>query len=132
MKLTDLAARFVRHAVEPAPHYHGKKLPDGSTQWGGFDIDVFHVVPTLAEADGIVFLCPKSYAKNNGPVGTHSVRVYFEGSAVPTRIGQNSAGQPVRWKATGTGLDDLTLTPSILEQDGICEWHGFVTNGDAA
>lgn len=41
--------------------------------------------------------------------------------------------------AASTGLDDLTLTPSInLDTEEMrpypeaCKWHGFVTNGVAA
>src|SRR5579859_6863427 len=61
--------------------------------------DRFDPVATLAEAHGIRFLCPKSFAKNGGPVGTHSVYIWFEGSPVPPHIGTNTAGQAVRWKA---------------------------------
>ena len=98
--------------------------------------DCFRPVATLAEAHGIRFLCPKSYAKNGGKVGTHSVRVYFTGSPVPPTIGCNKEGQAVRWAASGSSLDDLVLTPSIQEQDDEapeewrCMWHGFVgSNG---
>lgn len=94
--------------------------------------DVFVPAASLAEAHGICFLCPKAFAKNGGPKGTHSVYVWFAGSPVPPHIGRNTAGQAVRWTASGTGLDDLVLTPSILEQDDDlpeawrCGWHGFV------
>jgi hypothetical protein len=60
------------------------------------------------------------------------VQVFFVGSPVPDRLGTNKDGKTVRWHATGTGLDDLTLAPSIEEQGGDCGWHGFVTKGDAA
>lgn len=99
--------------------------------------DVFYPVERLADAHGISFLCPKSFTKNGGPKGTHSVYVWFAGSPVPVHIGRNTAGQAVRWSAAGTGLGDLTLTPSILEQDDDCQaewrcgWHGFITNGQA-
>ena len=90
----------------------------------------FAPVETVAEAHGVRFLCPKSFAKNGGPKGTHSVYIFFEGSP---HAGHNSAGKEVRWKVTGgTTLDDLQLSPSIQEQDeGMpperqCNWHGFV------
>lgn len=136
MKLSELQAYFVRHAVETADEHLGRNLPDGTVQWGGFPTDVFHRVDALAEAHGIVFLCPKSYAKNGGVAGTHGVRVYFEGSPVPSHIGTNNKGETVRWSVQGTGLGDLTLRPSILEQDegsvDPCGWHGYVTNGQAS
>lgn len=85
---------------------------------------IFEPVETLAEAHGIRFLCPKSFAQNGGSKGTHSVYIFFTGSPY---AGHNSAGQEVRWQVVaGTGLDDLQLSPSILEQDNHCQWHGFV------
>ena len=88
--------------------------------------DTFIPVATFAEAHGVKFLCPKSFAANNGARGTHSVYIWFEGSPVPPEIGCNKEGETVRWKASGASLDDLALTPSIQEQDDKCQWHGFV------
>jgi hypothetical protein len=87
-------------------------------------------VATLAVAHGIRFLCPKCFAKNGGPEGTHSVMVWFRDRGVPST---ESPG-PGRWIASGSGYADLTLSPSInLENsDHIgCEWHGWIQNGDA-
>jgi hypothetical protein len=92
----------------------------------------FIPVATLPEAHAVSFLCPQAYAKNGGPVGTHSVMVAFEGSPVPPHLCGGKNG-PTRWKASGTSIEDMTLTPSIQEvDDGLCSWHGFVTNGDAS
>ena len=92
----------------------------------------FQDVETLAEADHLMFLCPECFAKNGGSVGTHSVMVTFAGRNVPDEAGSRDAdGNPSRWTASGTSLDDLVLTPSILldakrkPEDG-CHWHGFV------
>jgi hypothetical protein len=91
---------------------------------------VFHPVKTVAKAHGVRFLCPKSFAKNGGPKGTHSVYIFFTGSPY---AGRNRAGQEVRWQVVGgSTIDDLQLSPSIQEQDeGMpaehqCNWHGFV------
>lgn len=91
---------------------------------------MFHPVDTVAEAHGVRFLCPKSFAKNGGAKGTHSVYVFFIGSP---HAGRYSAGDEVRWNVVGgTTIDDLRLAPSILEQDAgmpsdrQCNWHGFV------
>lgn len=89
------------------------------------DAAVSHVVDTLAEANGIFFLCPKCYEAHGGPVGTHGVRVWFKDRGVP----DEAVPQP-RWMVSGTGMDDLTLTPSVALNGG-CGWHGFVTNGGA-
>ena len=83
-------------------------------------------VSALSEAHGIRFICPKSFATHGGKVGAHSVQVYFSRSPVPANIGVNQKGDAVRWNASGTSLDDLSLSPSIQEQDSICGWHGFV------
>jgi hypothetical protein len=126
--LRDLEAYFIRHHIEKAPPTHGRTNPDGTIQWGGFDVDVFSIVD-LPEADGVSFLCPQCYTENGGVVGTHGIHVYFAGRNCPDRIGKNKKGETVRWTVSGTGLDDLSLTPSILLESG-CEWHGFVgSNG---
>jgi len=97
----------------------------------------FQDVDTLAEADDFVFLCPLCFAKNNGPVGTHMVMVSFAGRNIPDEAGSRGTdGKPTRWTVSGTGLDDLVLTPSIAlnpsapPESKVCRWHGFVgSNG---
>jgi hypothetical protein len=85
----------------------------------------FHDVATLAEADGVDFLCP--LCKN------HHVMVTFRGRNVPDGAGSRGTdGKPTRWEASGSTIDDLVLTPSIaLNQSApptskVCRWHGFV------
>lgn len=124
MKLRDLDAQFYQWYKGIADEFHGQTLPDGTTQWGGFPVDCFKPVDTLAEAHCVWLLCPKCFAANNGKAGTHQVCVYFKGSPVPDVINQG-----VRWDVSGAGLDDLTISPSILCIGG-CAWHGFITNGD--
>lgn len=81
------------------------------------------IVPTLAEAQGIFFGCPKCN-------GTHIVEVTFRNRGVPDHLGtHNKKGEAVRWEVSGAGVSDLTTQPSILIEGG-CEWHGFVTNGE--
>jgi len=108
MKLTDLEAEFLKYVTE----------------------DSFHHVDTLAEADGLLFLCPKCFQQNSGPVGTHSVICWFEG-----HVPDDAEPKPGRWNPTGSGIGDLSFVPgrkshSVLLLGG-CGWHGFVTNGDA-
>lgn len=130
MKLLELEPRFLRYVLETADEHRGRRLPDGTTQWGGFPIDTFHNVESLSEADRIMFLCPLCFTRNSGPVGTHGIAIDFVGRATPdSACMRNDQKQPVRWNATGNSLEDLTLTPSILILSG-CQWHGFVTNGE--
>jgi hypothetical protein len=96
-KLTDLDATFVCHTM------------NGD----------FAEVKTLAEANGVIFDCPKC--------GRHSVLCWDRTIPQPIPPG------PGRWDMTGTGIADLTLSPSVdLSTSGIgCLWHGWVKNGDA-
>jgi hypothetical protein len=92
--------------------------------------DSWQHVATLAEADGIVFLCPKCFAANGGNVGTHSVICWFVG-----KVPDDATPGPGRWTPSGTGLDDLSFiggsrSPSVALIGG-CNWHGFVRDGDA-
>jgi hypothetical protein len=89
-------------------------------------------VPTLAEAQGIHFLCPKCYTENNGATGTHLVEVTFEGKgALPHQGIHGSGGSPTRWNVSGTNFEDLSTTPSILCIGG-CAWHGYITSGEVS
>lgn len=82
-------------------------------------------VETLAEADGVMFLCPKCWLANGGPVGTHSVICWHP------RVPQTWPPTPGRWEMHGTGLHDLTLvagSSSVLLLGG-CAAHFFIENG---
>jgi Family of unknown function (DUF6527) len=118
--LRELEAQFIAYREETREEMFAR----GVSKPAAF----FARVATLSEAHGVRFICPKSFATHGGKVGAHSVLVYFAGSPVPSDIGVNTAGKTVRWSATGTSLDDLSLSPSIQEQDSICGWHGFVGN----
>lgn len=87
---------------------------------------------SIAEAQGVEFLCPKCFATNDGNVGTHMVLCWSRSRGVP----DDAEPGPGRWKLVGTGYDDLTLDAdppqtarSVLLTSG-CGWHGFVTNGE--
>lgn len=100
MKLTELDAQFVRLEGNTLPH-----------------------VDTLAEAQGVWFMCPQCRR--------HYVLCWFRGRGVP----DTETPGPGRWDPSGTGLQDLTLSPSVLlpsTTPGECNWHGWVKNGDAA
>jgi hypothetical protein len=87
--------------------------------------------PTLAEAQGVLFLCPVCFAKNKGSVGTHSVICWFNDRGVLPDVTPG----PGRWNPTGTCLDDLSFGPpgafSVWLNGEGCGWHGFVKNGEA-
>lgn len=90
-----------------------------------------HVVPTLAEAQGVMFLCPMCYARNGGAVGTHTIICWFADRGVP----DSQTPGPGRWEPAGTGIDDLTFVGPAAASVGLmggCQWHGFVHDGAAA
>lgn len=78
----------------------------------------------VVNAQGIMFLCPTCFAKNAGARGTESVLCYFTGRNVPPE----ALPGPGRWGVTGTGFEDLSLTPSVNVDNE--HWHGFITNGE--
>jgi len=88
-------------------------------------------VQSLAEAQGVRFLCPKCFETNGGAAGTHGVICWSSSRGVP----DDAHPRPGRWRLVGTSLDDLSLmeepgkSRSVLLVGG-CAWHGFVTNGD--
>jgi len=87
---------------------------------------VYDVVETLPDAQGMMFLCPKCFAANGGPVRTHSVLVWFDGRGVLA-----SMTPAPRWQVDGKTIDELSLAPSVHITGG-CGWHGWVKNGTAA
>lgn len=88
--------------------------------------EFFIPVDLVAEADGVMFLCPKCFVENGSSnAGTHQVLCWQP--HVPPDI----APKPGRWKFVGTGYADLTLvagSSSILLTAG-CRAHFFVRNG---
>lgn len=138
----DLEARFLRHEVRIetrsfikaeaiAVKPNGPYTDDDVEERTG-PAEYIPIVDTLAEADGVWFLCPKCFAGNGGPVGTHAVICWFVG-----KVADDVDPKPGRWTPTGTGLHDLTFVPSegrshsVLLTGG-CRWHGFLANGDAS
>ncbi len=113
MKLTELHPEFIA------------LIPEG-----------WRHVEAIAEAQGVMFLCPKCWVANGGPVGTHAVICWSRSRGVP----DSQYPKPGRWTLEGTGLHDLTLNGdapggggarSVLLTGG-CQWHGFVTNGEVS
>ena len=128
MRLRELDARLYR--IERRPDTW-TELRDGQQVQISGTRSYYHEAATLADAQGVMFLCPKCYAENGGPVGTHMVLCWFAGRGVP----EDEAPLPGRWNPSGTGIEDLTFVgpgaASVLLTAGCC-WHGFVRNGEAA
>jgi hypothetical protein len=116
LKLSELEPQFLRYSLE-----------------GGRA--VFHHVDDIAEAQGLIFLCPKCFAENRGAVGTHSILCWSRSRGVP----EDASPGPGRWTLEGTGYADLTMNGdspkgpgtgkrSVLLTAG-CRWHGYITRG---
>ena len=105
MKLTDLGARFIRWEQREGSVAHVRADVLSERPTGPFSEDdvenvpclqTFHVyVDTLAQADGIMFRCPKC---------THQVLCWFVGK-VPDSVDP----KPGRWIPRGTGVGDLSF-----------------------
>lgn len=112
--LSELEAEFIRYVER-----------DG--------VASIHHVETLADAQGVMFLCPACFKANGGPVGTHAVICWSRSRGAP----DHASPGPGRWKLEGTGLADLTLqadppsTARSVQLTSGCGWHGFVTGGQA-
>jgi len=111
--LRDLEAKFIVVAGD---------------SWREIDLDA--IAGGLYDRHGIYFLCPKCFAFNNGPIGTHRCLCWFVGCVPDDRD-----PKPGRWTPSGMGIDDLTFVPgnpprnvSVRLTNG-CAWHGVVTGG---
>lgn len=104
-----------------------KKLADLEPEWVRYEAnhprnlgELIHHVNDLSEAQGLMFLCPHCGCTQ---------QMTFRDRGVQDHQGShNREGLPSRWSVAGTGIEDLTLTPSI---DSGCGWHGFITHGEA-
>lgn len=90
---------------------------------------LFRMVDSIAEADGVQFLCPVCWVKNKGPVGTESMICWSP------KVPLTTTPRPGRWNLVGTGLHDLSLvagSSSVLTKnpDGSQHWHGLIKNGE--
>ena len=108
MTLAELEGGFIRVGAGEPGHY-----------------SIGHT-DSIANAQGVEFLCPGCYAKNGGPRGTHMVICWFSGRGVP----DDAVPLPGRWGVSGTGIGDLTLAPSVDVGSDHC-WHGFIQNGQS-
>ena len=142
MKLTDLDPNLIRWEDRVEPRMKVATGFDTASEAGMHAWDaagqpteevigpVTYVpqVATLADAQGIEFDCPRCTGQRS-----HRIQVAFRGRGVLDHQGSRSHdGKPSRWQvAAGSGLDDLTLTPSIdcTHSDPKC-WHGFITRGE--
>lgn len=121
MKLRSLEPHFIRREIRPCGVGVGGcsvLSPHTEHEW--------HVDTTFAEADGVMFLCPKCFETNGGPVGTHGVICWRP--RVPAGIDPS----PGRWEFEGSSIDDLSLRAgsSSVQLHGGCNAHFYVANGE--
>lgn len=105
MKLTELEPQFV-------------KVIDERT---------FQDVDDVAQADGIIFVCPKCIVTLGGRAGAHSVLCW------QPHVPQTIRPVPGRWNFVGSGYGDLTLragSSSIALTGEGCQAHFWITNGE--
>lgn len=86
---------------------------------------------SLAEAQGVSYLCPACFTANGGSRGTHQCRSWFRHRGVP----DTEHPGPGRWTPTGTGFEDLTFVPgdppmmTSVQITGGCNAHFLIESG---
>ena len=107
MKLQELSPKWLR-------------ISKRATRWR------YKTVDSIAEADGIMFLCPVCFVANRGSRGTHVVICWRP------QVSQNETPRPGRWEFQGSGFADLTLVAgsSSVQLKGGCNAHFFVRAGE--
>jgi hypothetical protein len=82
---------------------------------------------TLAEADGVFYLCPKCFRANGGNRGTHGILSWKP--HVPAGITPG----PGRWAMPGTDAHDISFVAGsssiLLPSPGGCQAHFFIRDG---
>ncbi len=104
------------------------KLSDLNPKFLKIESDkVYRMVDEMEGADGLGFLCPVCYTRNNGEIGTHIVICW--NPTVPVA----RYPSPGRWRIQGSGVGDLTLIgepTSSVRLEGGCNAHFSVINGE--
>lgn len=140
MRLTDLQPQFLRHEVRMETYQVVDGDPDTWRERGCPTHDVtgprmyMPMVDKIEEAQGVEFLCPKCFAANGGPVGTHIVVCWSRSRGVP----DDASPGPGRWMLVGTSYEDLTLdgdppgNARSVQLTAGCGAHFHVTAGEVA
>lgn len=83
-------------------------------------------VETIAEADGVDFLCPECFRRRGEARGVHGVICWRPAVPLTENIG------PGRWELTGNNFEDLTLVAgsSSVKLTGGCNAHFLIANGE--
>lgn len=106
------------------------RLTELEPSWVRLTDKGYRHVDSIAEAQGVLFLCPACFTKNAGPVGTHSVLCWSRARGVPDGVNPG----PGRWSLIGTSFEDLTIGSEdgkgASVDLGAGEWHGHITNGE--
>lgn len=102
MRLTDLDATFLRVDAD------GRSMTTKGVAY--------------ADAHGVMFEDPAGH-------GYMCICFFREPAADGTRAPDGMKPGPARWSRSGSGLHDLTLSPSVFI-DPPHGWHGFIRNGD--
>lgn len=82
----------------------------------------YHLVDQIDDAQGVTFQCPACMRARPDGVGVHYVLCWTP------RVPPTWSPGPGRWTMSGTGYDDLTLSPSV-SIGAPCGAHFFVLRG---
>ena len=122
MRLRELDPQFVRREIRPC-HVgaDGCNMVSEHTEH-----EDYVPVDAIADADGLMYLCPKCFVARGSGIGVHSVLSWRLG-----RVPDGVQPGPGRWDFIGTGIDDLTFRAgsSSIKLLGGCDAHYFIENG---
>lgn len=132
MRLVELEPQFIRVEM-PVTTWHRVKAGVDPLKYTEADIEEVtgpkeHWAHCdFASAHGIVFLCPVHVHLDG-----HSTVWAFEGRGCPPgMLSHNKEGRDTRWQVSGTGYDDLTMSPSLqVQAEPYCSAHFHVKNGE--
>lgn len=129
MKLSELQPEWVNYTGDGGLRRFSDKhsridysvtYPDGEV-----DVDAPESSEEIANADGVMFLCPVCFVKNGGPIRTEHVLCWLKDRP---NVPADAVPGPGRWTASGTSFEDLTLSPSVNVDHE--HWHGYVRAGN--
>jgi len=117
VRLVELEPQFIRVEM-PVTTWHRVKAGVDPLKYTEADIE---------EVTG-----PREHWAHCDFASAHGIVWAFEGRGCPPgMLSHNKEGRDTRWQVSGTGYDDLTMSPSLqVQAEPYCSAHFHVKNGE--
>ena len=125
MRFAELEPRYLRIEEKIEPWTRRKE--DGANEQVVGPRRYYCPVTTIAEADGVKFLCPKCFQANGGVEGSHIVICWRP------KVAKDVTPGPGRCELVGTSFEDMSLVSSptsSVQLYGGCNAHFTVSQGN--